>query len=633
MAVKFTLGKKIVSGIFLMLILMLVVGGVGYFGLKGVLGVTELSFKVLQLNAAVTEAGAQTDRYLLGLSTGNKALEEASTKATLKQLETASKLIQDTKNHPSIGEAEVEKLNQAVKSLGDFGEIFGRYRKVDAERAKIEAQIEESLEAMLKNMAQGVIKTEQMVFAGNLTKASFSNYAKRPNEENWASVEDVVNQLEKAVGVWFDFVSTSEQLGQLARDIKKQFGELKAACYNYTTMVTSQQELKKQIETNGAKLSKICEEFVASSTVKMQNQTRVSIMLMFGFIGFALLVGMIYAAISARGIVGKLKSVITGVSDASTQVSAAADEIAAASQSMAEGSSEQASSIEETSASLEQMSSLTRQNAERAREAKVLMGEVQQIVEKVSTHMNDMAGAVTEITSSSEETGKIIRTIDEIAFQTNLLALNAAVEAARAGEAGAGFAVVADEVRSLAKRAAEASRNTAHLIETTIRNVKRGKELTTSTQDAFKENVTITVKVGQLVDEISEASNEQALGIEQVNHAISEMNSVTQKSASSAEESASAALEMSAQAEQMTHYVAELGSMVGTNGKEMSVPQQANEKRGREQVLSVSVKDRESSAPRLEADRESAKETESRKTLPGDRRRLPQPAADDSLDF
>jgi methyl-accepting chemotaxis protein len=180
--------------------------------------------------------------------------------------------------------------------------------------------------------------------------------------------------------------------------------------------------------------------------------------------------------------------------------------------------------------------------------------------------MKDMAGAVAEITRSSEETGKIIKTIDEIAFQTNLLALNAAVEAARAGEAGAGFAVVADEVRNLAMRAAEAAKNTSNLIENTIKAVRKGNELTNATQEAFKENAEISRKIGQLVDEIAAASEEQSHGITQVNTAVSEMDKVTQSTAANAEESAAAAEELNAQAEQLKVYVEDLVRVVGGNG-------------------------------------------------------------------
>ena len=137
---------------------------------------------------------------------------------------------------------------------------------------------------------------------------------------------------------------------------------------------------------------------------------------------------------------------------------------------MAEGASEQAASLEETSSSLEEMSSVTNQNAAHAQEADVLMKESNRVVNQANDSMVELTVSMDEILKAGEETQKIIKTIDEIAFQTNLLALNAAVEAARAGEAGAGFAVVADEVRSLAIRAADAAKNTANLIEGTAEN-------------------------------------------------------------------------------------------------------------------------------------------------------------------
>ncbi len=248
------------------------------------------------------------------------------------------------------------------------------------------------------------------------------------------------------------------------------------------------------------------------------------------------------------------------------EVTAAANQVSSASQSLAEGASEQASSLEETSSSLEEMASMTKQNADNANQAKSMMRETTEIVKKVDRQMNEMAGAITEITKTSEETGKIIKTIDEIAFQTNLLALNAAVEAARAGEAGAGFAVVADEVRNLALRAAEAARNTNSLIDNTIKAVKQGNELTQATREAFRENVTNAAKVGQLIDEIAAASDEQAQGIGQVNKAVTEMDKVTQQTAASAEESASASEELTAQAEQMKGYVGDLLAVVGGRG-------------------------------------------------------------------
>jgi len=167
-----------------------------------------------------------------------------------------------------------------------------------------------------------------------------------------------------------------------------------------------------------------------------------------------------------------------------------------------------------------------------------------------------------DISKASEETSKIIKTIDEIAFQTNLLALNAAVEAARAGEAGAGFAVVADEVRNLAMRAASAAKDTAEMIDGTVKKVHEGVKIASTTSEAFTHVTESSKKVAQLVAEISEASKEQSEGISQVNIAITEMDSVVQRNAANSEESASAAEQMSAQAEQLKDFVDDLVLLV-----------------------------------------------------------------------
>ncbi len=264
-----------------------------------------------------------------------------------------------------------------------------------------------------------------------------------------------------------------------------------------------------------------------------------------------------------RNINKALKRIIDGLTEGAEQVSSASGQVSSASQSLAEGASEQAASIEESSSSLEEMSSMTKQNADNANQANTLMVETKQVVGTANDSMARLTESMREISKASEDTSKIIKTIDEIAFQTNLLALNAAVEAARAGEAGAGFAVVADEVRNLAMRASEAAKNTADLIEGTVKKVKDGSELVERTNEAFQQVAVSSTKVGQLVGEIAASSNEQAQGIEQINKAVTEMDKVTQQNAANAEESASASEEMNAQAEQMKGMVDELVAMVG----------------------------------------------------------------------
>jgi methyl-accepting chemotaxis protein len=209
------------------------------------------------------------------------------------------------------------------------------------------------------------------------------------------------------------------------------------------------------------------------------------------------------------------------------------------SRDLAEAAAQQAASLEESSSSLEQMSAMTRQNADHTAQAKEIMTADGQVIQQTSTAMAGLTQSMKEISEAGDQTQKIVRTIDEIAFQTNLLALNAAVEAARAGEAGAGFAVVADEVRNLAMRAAEAAKNTSQLMGEIVQKTKSGESIVASTNQAFTQIHGRSSKVVIMIGEIAVASQQQSQGIEQINKVVAEMNKVTQHTATSAQELAS----------------------------------------------------------------------------------------------
>lgn len=244
----------------------------------------------------------------------------------------------------------------------------------------------------------------------------------------------------------------------------------------------------------------------------------------------------------------KLNDTIYEVDVSAKQVASGADQVSAGAQALSQGATEQASAIEELSASLSEIADQVKRNAENAKTANAKAVSAGDSLTVCTEQMNQMVGAMDNISDRSTQISKIIKVIDDIAFQTNILALNAAVEAARAGEAGKGFAVVADEVRNLASKSANAAKDTTHLIEETIVAVHNGTNIVALTSSSLNESAQATHEVVRLIEKISDASNQQADSVAQVNIGVDQISAVVQTNSATSEESAAASEELSAQA-------------------------------------------------------------------------------------
>lgn len=244
----------------------------------------------------------------------------------------------------------------------------------------------------------------------------------------------------------------------------------------------------------------------------------------------------------------KLSDTLQQINIASDQVSSGADQVSSGAQALSQGATEQASSVQELAATVNEMTRDIQASAEAAEQANHITQEAGTLLVDAQKQMEALTAAMGEINDSSSEIGRIIKTIEDIAFQTNILALNAAVEAARAGVAGKGFAVVADEVRSLAAKSAEASKSTASLIERSIQAVENGTKLVDSTAESIRSTVDSAKQSVQMIADITERTKTQASSAAQISIGIDQISSVVQTNSATAEESAAASQELSGQA-------------------------------------------------------------------------------------
>ncbi|MDR1313802.1 MAG: methyl-accepting chemotaxis protein [Deltaproteobacteria bacterium] len=287
-----------------------------------------------------------------------------------------------------------------------------------------------------------------------------------------------------------------------------------------------------------------------------------------------ILLGGFMAAFSVLALDRSLRRVINGLSSNSESLEGLSEVIAASSHVTATSTTQAAASLEEIRSTIQELSDKTKVNADMARKADGLVNETREAVERASVSMKDVIAAMESISVSGNAISKIVKTIDEIAYQTNLLALNASVEAARAGEAGAGFAVVADEVRNLAQRSAEAAKNTATLIESTIRSIDSGSGMVNATDENFNVVIRHQPDLQCHIKDVFENCSEQSIGIEQINKAIIEIDNATQNNAINIEKTASTASQLREESNSLLEIVG--GMLLLTEGSGATVASAAS---------------------------------------------------------
>ncbi|MCX7934819.1 MAG: methyl-accepting chemotaxis protein, partial [Planctomycetota bacterium] len=516
----------------------------------------------------------------------NYTAEQGFLEKTRQHLEEVKKALAEGEEHTKQynDSDEMKKMAQdlatAQKNIAEYETLFNKTVEKNKEMAAAKEELDKAAAAYMKNCYQYLenqMKSlhEEIALVNSASDAQADKAGESGGEKKITS-EALAERVSK-IAICNDIIDlgnaarlavwkamASRQIGELVK-VKEKFGEI-AAKIDELKKITRQEKNLKQLdeicaaaavyekamiayhdhylereELNKARLELAMAVIKAAQDIAMHgvddtkgsadfakaSLARASSIMVIGLaIGAAVAIAL--AFFITIGITRPVNRVIESLTRASDQVASAANQVSSASQSMAEGASEQASSLEETSASLEEMSSMTKQNADNARAANSMAQEVRNVVTKGREAMSRMTNAIQKIKTSSDQTAKIVKTIDEIAFQTNLLALNAAVEAARAGEAGKGFAVVAEEVRNLAQRSAEAAKNTANLIEEAVKNAEGGVGVSRELEEALGQIAEAANKVTQVSGEVAAASDEQAKGIEQVNTAVSQMDRVTQ---------------------------------------------------------------------------------------------------------
>ncbi len=605
---SFRLSTKLFLSFGLMVFILALTSGMGWYGLSRIYRSMSLSNQANEVYKQVDKCAKLRRDFSYLAQTGQAFVAEEGKKTVDEQLRDAQKelvsMIKRLQQTKGISSEMIQQMETAQKIASDYLSAFEELVSATKEKDSVFSIWRDLGWKITEGIGKAGEQVIKPALATALSGQDFANYQKwseiqagldqkviepyfllrvtalylraYQGDKEWEGFQKQAQTLQQSVGEWKKMVQGISELEAIVADLEKNFTDYLAQGNKYYQAILADRKSTQNLVTHANNLVKEITAFteaIEQNSQIIMNTVRLMV-LVFSIIGIVF--GIVLALLVTWAITKPLNAVITSLSDGAKQVNQASGQVAASSQAMAEGATEQASSLEETSASLEEMSSMTKQNADNARQANNTATEAQQSAEHGREIMMKMSKAIQQIKSSSDETAKIIKTIDEIAFQTNLLALNAAVEAARAGEAGKGFAVVAEEVRRLAQRSAEAAKTTAQLIEESQKHAEEGVQVSQEVANVLERITQSVEKVATLIGEVSAASNEQSQGIEQINQAVGQMNQVIQSNAANSEEAAAASEELSAQAEELNRMVGVLrGILEGSKGSSEVKPNMA----------------------------------------------------------
>jgi hypothetical protein len=390
--------------------------------------------------------------------------------------------------------------------------------------------------------------------------------------EDGQAAASLINQIAGIANLPAESAAESRKLGStIAQFVSDAGAAYKAMAGNSAGMTPEMQakirdlasqtdQIKQSLQTTKAQFSRSLQDKLKVAQAGSEHQRWVGLML---FVGSLALASVIVTLTIRRSITGPILRVIEGVRSSADEAAEASGQMAESGRVVAQNAHEQATCLQETMASLQEISSTTQQNSDRAVNADGLMTKARATVQGATEAMNHLTESMNAISSSSREVATVMKSLDEIAFHTNILALNAAVEAARAGQAGAGFSVVADEVRSLAKRAADAARHSAEIIDKTIGDVANGVQYVSLAHEAFGDVSKRIEQGGEVVSQIAASSATQTRGIQTIGQAVSRLEKVTQNNAANAQQTAESASAMTSQVERTRYHLQELVDVVG----------------------------------------------------------------------